>query len=504
MARGESKEQGIPADILGPRLLLIIDVLALVLLGCVMVYSASTVEAISDGVSTTSYLTDQVMFAIIGIVAAVIVWKLIPCSVWRGPAVWVVWGIALALLVATAVAGTSELGAQRWLSIGPISLQPSEFAKIAFVLMAARIMDDYRNYRISTRALFIQLLVTILAPILLIYASQSDLGTTLICLIGILAVMWMAEVPLRYILTVVVAGVVFALIAIFTTGYRSDRFVYLDPWNDGENGYGSGWQIIHSYYAFAEGGIFGVGLGNSREKYLYLPEAETDFIYAIIGEELGLIGSVSVIVMFLLLLYAGMRIAHSAVDNFGAMIAGSLTIMIVFQAFLNMGCVIGLLPTTGKPLPFLSSGGSSLIATLIMIGLILSVSEESSSPALYERRRRELRIVSVADEDREGSYSRPSSRPSGSRSESPHIAFRALDAQGEARLARPRLAGPPAQLRGGAGARRPGTSQGSTRPRREGFVGGGAAVLTAADFRAFRFRGETGGGSGLASRPGRR
>ncbi|BAK44145.1 putative lipid II flippase FtsW [Eggerthella sp. YY7918] len=383
----------IPAHILGPRILLLITVLALLLIGFVMVYSASTVEALSDGKDPASFLFDQLKFAAIGVVCAVVLWKFIPYGVWKGPFVWLIWIIAIALLVLTAVMGTEELGAQRWISLGPISLQPSEFAKIAFVLMGARILDDYRQGELSTRDMFVQAALLILIPILFLYQTQSDLGTTLICFVGILAVMWVGEVPLRVILIILGVGIVFAVFATVLTGYRSDRFVYLDPWNDGEGGYGTGYQIIHSFYAFSEGGLFGVGIGNSREKFLYLPEAETDFIFAIIGEELGLVGAFAVIALFMLLLYAGMHIARSAPDNFGAMIAGSCIIMIVFQAFLNIGCVIGILPTTGKPLPFISSGGSSLIATLIMVGLVLSVSKGADAPTIYDRRREDLRVV---------------------------------------------------------------------------------------------------------------
>lgn len=383
----------IPAHILGPRILLLITVLALLLIGFVMVYSASTVEALSDGKDPASFLFDQLKFAAIGVVCAVVLWKFIPHGVWKGPFVWLIWIIAIALLVLTAVMGTEELGAQRWISLGPISLQPSEFAKIAFVLMGARILDDYRQGELSTRDMFVQAALLILIPILFLYQTQSDLGTTLICFVGILAVMWVGEVPLRVILIILGVGIVFAVFATVLTGYRSDRFVYLDPWNDGEGGYGTGYQIIHSFYAFSEGGLFGVGIGNSREKFLYLPEAETDFIFAIIGEELGLVGAFAVIALFMLLLYAGMHIARSAPDNFGAMIAGSCIIMIVFQAFLNIGCVIGILPTTGKPLPFISSGGSSLIATLIMVGLVLSVSKGADAPTIYDRRREDLRVV---------------------------------------------------------------------------------------------------------------
>ena len=218
----------------------------------------------------------------------------------------------------------------------------------------------------------------ILIPMGFLYVFQSDLGTTLIIGVGLLSVLWIGEVPTKWFALIVLGLFIFALIAVFGTGYRSNRFnILFDPWNDGAGGYGDGYQIIHSYYALAEGGVTGVGLGNSHEKFQYLPEAETDFIFAVIGEELGLIGATLVIILFLVLLWSGMRICRSAATGFDAMLSGSLVIMIVAQAFLNILCVIGLLPTTGKPLPFISSGGSSMIATLIMVGMILGVSEAS-------------------------------------------------------------------------------------------------------------------------------
>ena len=380
-------------DVVGPRLVLLLCVLGLTLLGFVMIYSASSISAISEDISSAAYLIDQLQFAVVGVVAMFVLWKLVPYRFWEGPAIWVIWGIAVALLLLTAVMGLSALGAQRWLRLGPISLQPSEFVKIAIILMAARLFAEFRMGLADARTFIVQVLIFIVAPTGFLFATQSDLGTTAIIALGVLGVMWLGEVPLRTILITIGALVVFALGATVFSSYRGDRFLYLDPWNDGENGYGRGYQIIHSYYAFAEGGIFGSGLGNSREKYLYLPESETDFIFAIIGEELGLIGAVIVIIVWLVMLWAGMRIARAATDNFGAMIAGALTIMLVFQAFLNIGCVIGVFPTTGKPLPFISSGGSSLIASFMMIGLILSVSEDTGGRSVYQDRRDDLRVV---------------------------------------------------------------------------------------------------------------
>ena len=380
-------------DVIGPRLIMLLCVLGLTLLGFVMIYSASSISAMSEDISTASYLIDQLGFAVVGVIAMFVLWKVVPYRFWEGPAIWVIWGVAVALLLLTAIMGLSALGAQRWLRLGPISLQPSEFVKIAIVLMAAKLFSEFRMGLTDPRTFIVQMIIFIVAPTGFLFATQSDLGTTAIIALGVLGVMWLGEVPLRTILIVIGCLVVFALGATVFSSYRGDRFLYLNPWNDGENGYGRGYQIIHSYYAFAEGGIFGTGLGNSREKYLYLPESETDFIYAIIGEELGLIGAVAVIIVWLILLWAGMRIARAATDDFGAMISGALTIMLVFQAFLNIGCVIGVFPTTGKPLPFISSGGSSLIASFMMIGLILSVSEDTGGRSVYEGRRDDLRVV---------------------------------------------------------------------------------------------------------------
>lgn len=408
-----SGARAVSSSIAVPRILLLFSVLALTVIGCVMIYSASIAEAVEAAslaeadspvnvdASALSYLTDQLVFVVLGVIAAALLWKVIPLRVWQGPFLWVIWGLAVVLLVLTAAIGTEDLGAQRWVNLGPVSLQPSEFAKIAFALMAARIFHDYREGSLSALAMVAQAFVLIGIPVLFLFVSQSDLGTTVIIAVGILAVMWMGEAPLKLIGGICVLGLIFVIAATAFTGYRSDRMLFLNPWNDGEEGLGKGFQLIHSYYAFSQGGLFGVGLGNSSEKY-YLPEAETDFIFAIIGEELGMVGALVVVALFVLLLYAGMRVADSASDGFGGMVAGSCTLMLVFQAFLNIGCVVGLLPTTGKPLPFVSSGGSSLIATFIMVGLILAVSQDAGRPSIYERRRADLRVVRAADSAQSG------------------------------------------------------------------------------------------------------
>ena len=395
-----------PAHIMAPRIIMLLSVLALVLIGFVMIYSTSSVITLAnadapDAANPMADVLGQVRYAVAGLVLAAAIWKFLPCSVWRGPFVYAAWGLAAILLVATMFIGVGdeEWGARRWLVLGSASLQPSEFAKIVLVLVGARLFADLREGVLTFRAFFVQIFVLVLAPILLILAKQSDLGTAMICVMGILAVMWLGEVPARTM--AVVAGLVVAVgvVGVVSEPYRMSRLmVFLNPWNDGEGGFGKGYQLIHSFYAIAGGGLFGVGLGNSHEKYLYLTQSDTDFIFAIIAEELGLAGALVVIALFALFLYAGMRIARSATDNFGTMVAGGLTIMIAFQAFLNIAMVVGWFPVVGKPLPFVSSGGSSLIATLAMVGLILSVSKEAAAPTIYERRRADLRVVRAASD----------------------------------------------------------------------------------------------------------
>lgn len=390
----------IPASVMGPRILLLLSVLALLVTGFVMLYSASSVEAIHENESSTSYVIRQLAFGAAGILGALVLWKVVPYQVWASNALLIAWVVIILLLIATPIIGDDVLGAKRRLSIGPFSVQPSEFAKIVFVLIMARIVQRIRNGEIDARQVIFECVIYILIPVAILFVTQRDLGTTLICVIGVLAVLWIGEIPLRVILLILGVAAGFALAASFV-GFRQDRLIFLNPWVDPE---GDGYQLIHSFYAFAEGGLFGVGLGNSREKFQYLPEAETDFIYAIIGEELGLVGAFAVVLLFLLFLYAGLCIVRRSPDPFGAMVAGGCTVMIVFQAFLNIGCVIGILPTTGKPLPFISSGGSSLIACLLMVGLILSVSEGITKPSIHDARRDNLRVV------------RSTSSPAGSRS----------------------------------------------------------------------------------------
>ena len=261
-----------------------------------MVFSASMVKALEAGKPASDFFTDQLLFVIVGSVVAAVLWR-VNYRTWVGPALWVIWAVAVGLILATAVMGTDNYGAKRWLYIGSVGVQPSEFCKIAFLLVAVRLLLDYRSGMVEFRASMVRVLIFLIVPIAIMYRTQSDLGTTVICAVGIIAVMWMGGVPRKVIAAVLAVCVVGGLIAIFGTGYRAGRLVFLDPWNDGKGGYGTGYNIIRSYYALSEGGLFGVGLGNSHEKFQYLFASESDFIFAVIGEELGLVGAMAVVLL---------------------------------------------------------------------------------------------------------------------------------------------------------------------------------------------------------------
>lgn len=415
MPRTQRSRNVVPASIHGPRIGFLLCVLALVLIGFVMVYSAGSISNINNGVDALKSLTDQVMYAVFGALIAFAIYRFIPVSIWRTKWLWAALALLVVVILLTALVGVDNYGAKRWLRLGPVTIQVSEFAKIVFALVSARIYTDFVSGEISGKRCALGFTLLVLVPLALIYKSQSDLGTTMICIVAILAVLWYGELPIGIFAIIVAVIVVFGLIAMFGTGYRANRWAFLNPWDDGQGGRDAGYNIIHSYYALAEGGLFGVGLGNGHEKYQYLFASDSDFVFAVIGEEFGMVGCLVVIALFLGVLYTGTLIARSARGDFSMMIAGGLTIALVFQAFLNIACAIGVFPTTGKPLPFISSGGSSILASLIMVGLILSVSRDAASSDEFDRRRSSLRVVR-REEDSAGESPRDAVRSGARRS----------------------------------------------------------------------------------------
>lgn len=394
-----------PGRIMGPRLLFIASVAVLLAFGLIMVYSASSITAYNDFHDAAYYVKRQAMFMVIGIIACIACAK-IPYRFWCNPTVFVVlWFITVLLLTATAFGlGVSALGAERSIMIAGFALQPAEFAKIIILMTCASLFELWHEGKFEFKHFIGILAVATLVPLILIY-RQPDLGTAIILAVGFLALCFLAQVPLKPIAIIIGVLVLYVVFACVTQPYHLERIITMfDPWVDPQ---GDGYQSVQSLYAFGSGGLFGTGLGLSRQKYLYLPYAHTDFIFAIVGEELGFIGAAALVVIFGVFIFAGIQISRRASDLYGCYIAGSMTVMVGFQACVNMACVCGIAPVTGKALPFISYGGSSLMATMIIVGLILSVSVHTRVDAENEQRRDNLRVLdggSHLDVDLESSY----------------------------------------------------------------------------------------------------
>lgn len=352
------------------RYLLLGSAVFLIAFGLVMIYSASSITAaVREGSSWHFFLRQLAFVGLGGVIAAVL--AKFDYRRLRDQA-QLIWYGGLSLLVVVLLLGVVRGGARRWIPLGFFNLQPSELAKIACVLLVASIALEWQRGRIPTKTLLWRSLTATAIPAALIML-QPDLGTTMTLVVAVACVLILAGIELRWV-AVSFAGVVgAAVLMIAIEPYRMKRLVaFVDPFADP---LGKGYQSVQALYAFGSGGLQGVGLGLSRQKFFYLPEAHTDFILAIIGEEAGLLGTLAVVVGFMILIWAGFKIATGAKDGYGRLVAGGLTGMLAFQAFLNMAAVTGIMPVTGKPLPFMSYGGSSMIVTTICLGLILSVSE---------------------------------------------------------------------------------------------------------------------------------
>lgn len=353
------------------RYLLLGAAVFLTAFGLVMIYSASSISALVKQGSSLYYLEKQLFFVAFGAVAALLASRF-DYRLLKGKLGYWAWGSVVGLLILTYVVGVVRNGSRRWLPLGLFNLQPSELAKITCVIVAALLTVEWQRGKLDTPSYLKRLAVFVAIPAALI-VFQPDLGTAVLIALGVGIVLVVGGIDLKWILgavgVLVVGGLVFTLIE----PYRLERVMTsLNPWSDPLD---SGYQTVQALLAFGSGGLKGVGLGLSRQKWFYLPESQTDFIFAMIGEEIGLIGTIAVVLAFGVLLYAGMRIAIGSRDPFGRLLASALTGMLSCQAVLNMCAVTGIFPVTGKPLPFLSYGGSSIIATLISVGLILSVSQ---------------------------------------------------------------------------------------------------------------------------------
>ena len=397
LSRGEDLILGVPGRIMAPRLILVLTAAILVVYGLVMIYSASSVTALADQGDAGYYLIRQAAFAAVGIVAAGIVY-FIDYHIFLKQLLPVIWVVTVVFLVFVLVAGAGSetLGATRWILLGPFTLQPSEFAKITLVLTGANLMNAYfMEQNISLKAFALLSLGTIGIPLVLI-VLQPDKGSTLVILSALVVMAIFSGLEKRWIFAILGIGALLLLFLIFKDSYSTSRVsAMLNPFEDL---YGEGWQLAQGYYAFGSGGLFGVGLGMSSEKYFYLPFAYNDFIFAVIGEELGLVGAMALVLLFGVLAWAGYRIARFAPDLQGRLVAAGCTSILWIQMLINVCGVIGLIPSSGKPIPFVSYGGSSIMASLMLVGFIVSVSRKSTLPeTVYDRNRRSLRLAPEGD-----------------------------------------------------------------------------------------------------------
>lgn len=359
-------------------------------LGLIMVLSASSVLALRVYDNSFEIFGRQAIFAVLGVIAMVIAMRM-PLERVRQLARPALLGVVLLIGLTFTPLGMDINGNRNWLPLfAGFNLQPSEFAKLAIVLWIADLYSRRHKY-LGTARYVITPVVPIAGAVAFLVVLQKDLGTAVILFAAIAGMLWVAGLPFKPMLGFGAGLVVLLLFFVATAQHRVERFTsFLNPMADPEQ---SGYQAIKAMMGFARGGFWGVGLGNSRQKWGALPEAHTDFILAVIGEELGLAGSVVVIALFCLLAYTGFRIAHRSRDRFARYLAAGITIWITMQAVINIGMVLGLLPVIGVPLPLISYGGSSMLATLTALGLLANCAstEPGAARALATSRRAKAR-----------------------------------------------------------------------------------------------------------------
>lgn len=350
--------------------ILFITVLVLLAMGIVMVLSASSPSALAESGNSYAYVSRQAMFGVLGIVAMLVISKI---DYRKYTKFWKIAYIgSIIILAAVPILGSSAKGATRWLEIGPIRFQPSEIAKIALIIFYAVWLTKNKDKLKELKTGFITPFLFYVPIAIILVIFQDHLSVTIIILAVIAIMMLMAGTKLRYFVTlgsigaVGGAGALFALAKFTEKGaFRISRITtFLDPWSDIQ---GDSWQIVQSLYAIGSGGLFGAGLGESKQKFLYIPEPHNDFIFSVLAEELGFIGCAVVILLFAIFIWRGLLIAMRAPDMFGSLVAVGLTSLIGLQAIMNIAVVTSSMPSTGIPLPFFSYGGTALVILLCAV-----------------------------------------------------------------------------------------------------------------------------------------
>jgi cell division protein FtsW len=364
----------VPTKKTTPDITLLILTLTLLAIGLIMVYSASAVWAEYKFDDSFFFAKRQMLFAGVGIFAMFFIMN-IDYWTWRTWAkVLIIICFVLLLLVLIPGIGNVRNGSRSWIGIGAFSVQPSEFMKLAMIAFLAKFLSERQKYITS----FKKGLAPSLGLVFLAFGMimlQPDLGTGTVMVGTCIVMIFISGARISHFVVLGLIGVAGFAALVASAPYRIKRITsFLDPWQDP---LGSGFQIIQSLFAIGPGGLFGLGLGESRQKFFYLPEPQTDFIFAILAEELGFIGGSFILLLFSLLLWRGIRIALGAPDLYGSFLAVGIIAMVAIQVMINIGVVTGLMPVTGITLPFLSYGGSSLTLMLMAIGVLLNISRYS-------------------------------------------------------------------------------------------------------------------------------
>jgi cell division protein FtsW len=355
--------------------------LVLCLMGAVMIFSASAIMAKQFYGYSYYFVARQAMWLIMGLLGMFALMKLDYHRLREPAVVYTVLCMVVVMLVGTFFLDKSH-ATHRWIKVGPLNLQPSEMAKLAIILYLAWFLDLRRHSATSmefSKQDFLQTLLPAAAPILVcvvLIVAQPDLGTSVDVVLIMAAILFVAGLSWKWLVLGAATGLPALYLLITHVSYRQARLTaFLHPDSDPQ---GAGFQLLQSLIAVGSGGFTGVGLMESKQKLFYLPEAHTDFIFAVICEELGFLGATVVIALFAMYAWRGLRAAFNAPDGFGRMVALGVTSMVLFQALINFAVVLGMMPTKGIPLPFVSYGGSSLLVMLLATGVLLNVSQQAA------------------------------------------------------------------------------------------------------------------------------
>ncbi len=356
--------------------LLLVVVSMLLVIGLGAMLSASSVVSISSNADQFRLFTKQVMWVGLGL-GALVVAAFLPYSVWRKAAL-PLYLATVAGLVVTILIGDERGGAARWIEVGPITVQVAEFAKFTTVALLAAVLTKKRDLLDNLWHVVVPV-GAILGTVSVLLLAQPDYGNVLLIVVPAFIVLASSNVPLRYVFSLGALGSLAMFAAAMSADYRKDRLLsFLDPFASAQ---GTGLQAVQSMVALGTGGFFGVGLGQSRARWSWLPNAHTDFIFAIIGEETGFAGAIIVVTLFAILAAVGVSIAFRAPDTFGRLLAIGIVAWLTVQALVNIGGVVAVLPITGVPLPFISSGGNAMLVNLFAIGVLISIARAHGSGA---------------------------------------------------------------------------------------------------------------------------